>query len=76
MTNREWLETLSNEDLARWMCEEASIQIGWKEIEQNGEIFQMAEFDSLSPRLLEITRLYTQSIKGIEKWLGEEHYDK
>ena len=73
MTNREWLATLTDEELARWMTEQASKIIGWKTIYQVHTPMQLAQFDNLYPRLEEIKRCYSFSTGGVEKWLGEEH---
>ena len=75
MTNREWLATLTNEELSRWMTEQASEIVGWKTIYQVGTPKQLAQFDNLYPRLEEIKRAYSFATGGVEKWLGEEHYE-
>lgn len=76
MTNREWLETLTNEDLAKWMTEQASEIVGWETIIVEGNSIEIAKFDYLCPRLAEIKGLYSSAESGLEKWLREEHYDK
>lgn len=73
MTNREWIQSLTNEELAKWLCETQSQLIGWKETTlATGDRMQLAEYDRLYPRLHELTSRYSDSTLGLAQWLGEE----
>lgn len=62
MTNREWLESLSDEDFALWLCD------GYPEsLEQsNGKTI------TLNTGAHIIGRGYTDSLGGLRGWLKEE----
>jgi hypothetical protein len=65
MTNREWIESLSDEDLARFLM------IGLrKEYESNT---YPAYIGVYSESIADIARHYTQSTTGIMQWLNEVH---
>lgn len=75
MTNREWLNSLSDAELSSWLCEtSAIIGYGTKIVQVNNEPKEMkiAQFDNLYPRLRDLVGRYSSSNLGIEKWLSEE----
>ena len=75
MTNREWLNSLSNEELASWLCEtSAIIGYGIKIVKVNNESKEMkiAQFDNLYPRFHDLIYQYTNTHLGINEWLNKE----
>lgn len=60
MTNREWLGTLSDKDLAIWM----------------GCMRMFTVPEHLSPSRADVVSMYTDSIGGLEIWLKEERVHK
>ena len=60
MTNREWLNSLSNEDFANW-CVSAELHD-----------YETNTFKQPSPKLDTIKYSYTQSEAGLIEWLGQE----
>ena len=66
MTNREWLNNLSNEDLVKWLYVEHTRTFDPQTLE---EIVFMPE---CSPSLHEITVQWTSAEYGLLKWLEEE----
>lgn len=62
MTNREWLNTLPDEDFASWCC--------------NPDNFVAGEFIEPSPKLDTIKFSYNSSYEGLKLWLGEERIEK
>lgn len=67
MTNREWLNTLSNEDFAKWCLKEETVR----------HIFDKSknisyEINEPTPKLETIRKEYTSSYDGLLKWLNEE----
>ena len=56
MTNREWLMTLSDRDLALWLIQDTAIVINGK----------------LIPTLHNIARQYLSSLCGVQEWLKEK----
>ena len=58
MTNRQWLETLSDEQLAKFL----TIGLGVKSMHYISFPFDIS--------ITDISRNYTSSKLGIEKWLG------
>ena len=75
MTNREWLNTLTNAELSSWLCETSEI-IGYEpkivKIDNEPKNMLVAQFDNLYPRLRDLVGRYSSSYLGIEKWLSEE----
>ena len=63
MTNREWLNSLSDDDFAIW-CIEAE--------EFNSEA---TKFKQPTPRLHQIRFSYTSSLYGLKEWLKQERQE-
>lgn len=65
MTNREWMEQLSDEDLANFLT------IGLKKeyISNTSPAYVGSYFESIT----DISRKYIQSTTGIMQWLNEVH---
>ena len=63
MTNREWLNTLSNEDFAKWCLSEECFEWlgGYK-----------TKIIEPTPKLETLRRNYTSSYDSLIKWLDEE----
>jgi hypothetical protein len=59
MTNREWLNSLADGDLTLWLCDSMPILV-------NGLIMGYTGLDS-------VKFSYSNSILGINQWLGEEY---
>ena len=60
MTNREWLNTLNNEDFVKWCLDREVID------------FKTFKSENPSPRLETIKYSYTSSRGGLLDWLGKE----
>jgi len=65
MTNREWLNSLTNEELVEWLFKESSSHFNY----QKGDY----EIDYIHPTKYEISWNYTQSELGMKQWLEENH---
>jgi len=63
MTNREWLESLTDEEFADWCI--------------NGPSFDYTTCKSVqpSPKLYEIAHRYNSSYLGLMQWLKEERVE-
>ena len=68
MTNREWLNTLSDEDFVKWCLAEGNMVFDFAK--NDYEIMQPY------PTLHTIKYSFTSSYDALLKWLGEERYDK
>lgn len=80
MTNREWLNSLTDEELMHWLYDEQSQIIGWKDAvgydsKGNKVEVQMPVLDKLYPRFHEIGRGYTSSSGRFAKWIKEERQE-
>jgi len=64
MTNREWLNCLSNDELAEWLCD-SKLDVRLTNM-CNTNIFTGVGTIKMS---------YTDSLLGLKKWLGDEHYE-
>ena len=67
MTNREWMEQLSDEDLANFL----TIGLKKKYISGTSSAYVGGYFESIA----DIARHYTQSTTGIMQWINEVHKD-
>lgn len=63
MTNREWLNSLSNEDFIYWLFEKSYFDENFKPINQ------------VRPTFKDIKNNYLDSKQGLLEWLDEEHYN-
>ena len=63
MTNREWLNSLSDDDFAVW-CIEAEVFN-----------YKTAKCEPPTPRLDNIRFLYTSSLYGLKEWLKQERVE-
>lgn len=79
MTNREWLNSLTNEELMHWLYDEHSEIVEWRDsigdyYDENGERtnVQIPVFDKLYPRFHEIGRGWTSSSGRFAQWIKEE----
>ena len=61
MTNREWLESLNDTQLAAWFCDELEI----------GEMYGMTIYTGVNTE----KKKYNSSYKGILQWLNEDYID-
>ena len=68
MTNREWLNTLSNEDYTRWIFEHSSI---YRVDTRSQTIY----YDSLYPRLREVYATYVPGDMRFLDWLKQDRID-
>ena len=66
MTNREWLNSLSDDDFAVWCIEGEEFN------------FQTTKCEQPTPRLYTIRVSYTSSLYGLKEWLKQErtYYDR
>ena len=62
MTNREWLNSLSDKDLAHWLCNSLYD-------ENLSQIFGTPTYIGVDTVKLS----YSHSLLGLKKWLAEEH---
>lgn len=67
MTNREWLNTLSNEDFVKWCLNEENTII-----RPSYTADKMYKICEPTPKLETIKYQYTSSYDGLLKWLDEE----
>lgn len=67
MTNREWLNTLSNEDFAEWCLKEEKIYLA-----PNKSGAASCIIIEPTPKLETIRKEYTSSYDGLLKWLNKE----
>ena len=58
MTNREWLNSLSNEDFVKWLLD--------------GEIWNGSQFEEPYPKLETLKYQATQADKHLIEWLKQE----
>lgn len=79
MTNREWLNSLTDEELMHWLYDERSEIVEWRDsigdyYDKNGEKtnVQIPVFDKLYPRFHEIGRGWTSSSGRFMQWIKEE----
>lgn len=79
MTNREWLNSLTDEELMHWLYDEQSQIVGWRDsigdyYDKNGERtnVQIPICDKLYPRFHEIGRGWTSSSDRFMQWIKEE----
>ena len=63
MTNREWLNSLSNEDFIKWCLDPEVVD------------FKTLKSENPSPRLESIKYRYTSSRHGLLDWLNEERVE-
>lgn len=69
MTNREWLNSLSNEDLVNWIyADETHI---WNPETKEDIVFA----PSYSPCLHEVIRTWTSATFRLKQWLEEERVE-
>ena len=68
MTNRQWLNTLTNEELAHWILDKESSLCADK---KSGKMY----YDNLSPRLREVYAFYNDAVLRLIEWLDEERVD-
>ena len=80
MTNREWLNSLTDEELTHWLYDEQSEIIGYKK--EKGfmncrEIVyvDMPIYDKLYPRFHEIGRGWTSASGRFAQWIKEERQE-
>ena len=73
MTNRQWLESLSDEDLVEWMLADP---VAMEFVNKNGKWVVVGEIDKLAPRLQELIRTSNSSRHGVLNWLRAEHKDE
>lgn len=66
MTNREWINSLSDDDFVKWSC----AQITPPRI-VDGKVF----YDKLHPTLREVTSRFVPGDLGLLKWLKEDRID-
>ena len=66
MTNREWLNSLSNEDFVKWIYAEETRT--WNPDTKETLVFA----PNYSPCLNEIVRLWTSATFRLQQWLEEE----
>lgn len=77
MTNREWLDSLTDEEFTHWLYDEQSQIVRWKDAigyDSHGEKVevQIPIFDKLYPRFHEIGRGWTSSSGRFAQWIKEE----
>lgn len=65
MTNREWLNSLSDEDFAKWCVSKEVDTLVYYDL-------PCVRFDEPTPRLDTLKGLFTSSSAGLLKWLKEE----
>ena len=70
MTNREWLESLTDEELVGWML---SDPVAIEFVNKSGKWVAVGEIDKLTPRLQELIRTSKSSRQGVLNWLRAEH---
>lgn len=70
MTNREWLNSMSNEDLVNWIYAEKTYDIDF----EKGKTIVYAP--SYSPCLLEVVQRWTSWADRLRKWLEEEREEE
>lgn len=81
MTNREWLNSLTDEELTCWLYDEQSEIIGYKQVEatlaSTGEtvLVDMPIYDKLYPRFYEIGRGWTSASGRFAQWIKEERQE-
>ena len=74
MTNREWLNTLSNEDFAKWAAEPNVDPFELKKVK--GKFVVDKINDPLYPRLRQILLESTYSFYSLIEWLSKERFDR
>ena len=80
MTNREWLNSLTDEELMHWLYDERSEIVEWRDsigYYENGEkvSVKVPIFDKLCPRFHEIGRGWTSSSGRFAQWIKEERQE-
>lgn len=71
MTNREWLESLSDEELAAWMCNNYI-----RNVNTATGTFETITITDLPTGIDNLKMSFSHSQLGLTKWLGEESYEK
>lgn len=72
MTNREWLNTLTNEEFAEWSVG-SPVPMEFEKVNDSWKVKSIT--DKLYPRLSEIKVSYASSKAGLLEWLEKEHFD-
>ena len=68
MTNRQWIDTLTNAELMHWILDRhSSMKISDKD--------RKVYYDALYPRLQEVYALHSDAELRLLEWLDEEHID-
>ena len=80
MTNREWLNSLTDEELIRWLYDERSGVVGLQDTvayDSNGKKFdvQIPIYDKLYPRFHEIGRGWITPRGRFAQWIKEERQE-
>lgn len=73
MTNREWLNTLTDEQFAEWAVINNPMPFTIEKICGGFKITEIP--DKLYPRLQEIKANSTSSFYALIEWLKKEHFD-
>lgn len=78
MTNREWLNSLTDEEFMHWLYDKQSEIVSWEApkpyLVDGGKLVytQMPIYDKLYPRFHEIGRGWTSSSGRFAQWIKEE----